>query len=349
MKRLAGVTVALLGWLVVSFGWPPGVEAQPRTVGVQLDWVISGYHSGFFVAKEKGLYAAKGLDVTLNRGYGSADAIKVAAAGKTDFAFADTVALIISRGKGVPVKGLAVVIGKSPQSILSFEGKGIRKITDVEGKSFADAPGGANIMMWPAFAKLAGIDVNKVPFVATEAAAKPAAFFGGRVDWVIGYRPAFDEIVVVRARKEGKKLLALRWEDVGWKVYGQGIVARDEVVDRDPKLVADFVEATLDGYRWAIENPEQALDIFVKANPEVDRAVAHLSLMYCIESLLTPAGKEHGLGYMDPDRMAFQIDLMSKLNNFPPPKAAEVYTNQFIQKRPVKVSPALEAELAKIR
>jgi hypothetical protein len=40
---------------------------------------------------------------------------------------------------------------------------------------------------------------------------------------------------------------------------------------------------------------------------------------------------------------------MSKLLNFPPPRAEDVYTNQFIQKKPFTVSTMLEAELAKIR
>ena len=96
-------------------------------------------------------------------------------------------------------------------------------------------------------------------------------------------------------------------------------------------------------------NPDQALDIVVKANPEVDRAAAHLALLFGIDGLLTKAARDHGLGYMEPDRMAFQIDLMAKSGNFPPPKAEEVYTNRFVEKKPFTVSPALEAELAKIR
>jgi hypothetical protein len=49
---------------------------------------------------------------------------------------------------------------------------------------------------------------------------------------------------------------------------------------------------------------------------------------------------------MEDDRMAFQIKLMSDLMKFSPPK--DVYTNQFIQKKPVTVPPALAAELSKL-
>jgi NitT/TauT family transport system substrate-binding protein len=349
MNGAIGIALLLAGWLGGSLGWPSPAAAQARKVAVQMTWVIGGSHAGFFVAKEKGLYAAKGLDVTINRGFGSGDTIKVVAAGKSEFGLATIPSAIISRGKGAPVIELAVINGKSPESFVSLEEKGIRTIKDVEGKTFGEPAGAATMVMWPAFAKFAGIDISKMNYIAVEAAAKPAAFFGGRMDWTFGFRPGFDEIAILRARREGKKLVFLRWEDLGWKVYGSGIITSDERLRRDPKLVADFLSATLDGYRWAIENPDQALDIVLKANPEVDREAAHLALLFIIDGLLTGAARDHGLGYMEPDRMAFQIDLLSKLTNVPPPKAEEVYSNQFIRKMPFVVSPALEAQLAKIR
>ena len=61
---------------------------------------------------------------------------------------------------------------------------------------------------------------------------------------------------------------------------------------------------------------------------------------------MTKASKEKGLGYMEDDRMAFQIKLMSDLMKFPPPK--DTYTNQFIHRKPFTVPPALAAELTKL-
>ncbi len=348
MSRIIAISLVVAAGLGFSLAGLSPAQGQPKKVTVQMDWVIGGAHGGFFVAKEKGFYAARGLDVTINRGFGSGDTIKVVAAGKLDFGFANIPAGIISRGKGAPVKQIAVIIGKAPESFVSFEEKGIRTLKDLEGKSFLEAAGAATMVTWPAFAKLAGIDTNKMTFIAVEAAAKPAAFFGGRGDLAFGFRPGFDEPVVIRARKEGKKLVYLRWEDYGWKVYGSGIVTSDALLKRDPKLAADFVAATMEGYRWAIENHEQALEIFVKANPEVDRDAGRLGLMAAIDGLLTKVGRERGLGYMDSDRMAFQIDMLAKLNDFPRPPAEEIYTNQFVPKTTVTVPAALQAELAKL-
>jgi hypothetical protein len=102
----------------------------------------------------------------------------------------------------------------------------------------------------------------------------------------------------------------------------------------------------MDGYAYAIEHPEEALNITLKANPELDRESAHLSLLFAIDAIMTKASKEKGLGYMEDDRMAFQIKLMSDLMKFVPPK--EMYTNRFIHKKSITVSPALAAALAKL-
>jgi NitT/TauT family transport system substrate-binding protein len=345
MKKLLRAQVAICTIAVLA-NFPLNAQAQSKKVSVQLAWVVGGLHAGFFVAKEKAFYRAKGLDVTINRGFGSGDTAKVVATGAAQFGEVNIPTAIISRGKDIPLTIIGVIIGKAPESILSFADKGIRKPKDVEGKTFAEATGAAIMVTWPAFAKLAGIDVNKATHIPVEAAAKPAVFFSGQVDWVPGFRPGFDEPLILRARKEGKKLHFIRWEDFGWKVYGNGLVTHNDLLKREPKTVADFVSATMDGYAYAIAHLDEALDITLKANPELDRESARLSLLFALDAIMTKTTKEKGLGYMDQDRMAFQIKLMSDLMKFSAPK--DSYTNQFIHSKPVTVPPALAAELAKL-
>jgi NitT/TauT family transport system substrate-binding protein len=335
-------------WVIaLSAGFPLIAEAQSKKISVQLAWVVGGLHAGFFVAKEKGFYSSKGLDVTINRGFGSGDTAKVVATGAAHFGEVNVPTAIISRGKDIPLTIIGVIIGKAPESILSFAEKGIRKPKDVEGKTFAEASGAAIMVTWPAFAKLAGIDIKKTTHIPVEAAAKPAVFFSGQVDWVPGFRPGFDEPLIIRARKEGKKLHFVPWENYGWKVYGNGLVTHNDMLKKDPKTVADFVGATMDGYAYAITHLDEALAITLKANPELERESARLSLLFAIDAMMTPPTKEKGLGYLEQERMSFQIKLMSDLMKFSPPK--DVYTNQFIRNTPFTVPSALAAELKKLQ
>ena len=47
-----------------------------------LDFFVDGLHAPFFVADEKGYFDEEGLDVTIEPGQGSADALRVVASGR---------------------------------------------------------------------------------------------------------------------------------------------------------------------------------------------------------------------------------------------------------------------------
>jgi NitT/TauT family transport system substrate-binding protein len=347
MKATAYLKLALPALCTLLLGGP--AHAQAKKVPVQVDWIVNGSHIGFFVAKARGFYAARGLDPEINRGYGSGDTAKIVAAGKVDFGVLTIPVAITSRGNGAPLTSVAVLYGKSPESFVSFEGKPVRRPSDVEGKSFVEAPAGSLILYWPAFAKLAGIDTGKVNFIGAEPASKLPVFFSGQADFVIGFRPSSDATIIIQARKQGKKLHFLTWENYGWKTYGLGLVTSDQVLKRDPKMAADFVAATMEGYRWAMANVDPAVDMLAKTFMELDRTTARLEMLFTFDGMLTPAARENGLGYMEPERIAFQIELMSRLLKFPAPKVDEVYTNRFIEKKPLVAPAGLEAEIEKVR
>ena len=72
MKKVLRVLVAICTTAVFA-SFPFDAKAQTKKVSVQLAWVVGGLHAGFFVAKEKKFYSSKGLDVNINRGFGSGD------------------------------------------------------------------------------------------------------------------------------------------------------------------------------------------------------------------------------------------------------------------------------------
>ena len=89
----AGVVALVLGLLASSGG------AQTPNVKLTLDFAIQGQQSPFVLAAEGGYFARAGVNVQVDRGYGSADAITKVASGAYDMAFADIGALIQFNGK----------------------------------------------------------------------------------------------------------------------------------------------------------------------------------------------------------------------------------------------------------
>src|SRR6185437_4258670 len=76
---------------------------------------------------------------------------------------------------------------KTPLNIFSLKSKPLNKPKDLEGASLGSPPGDAQRQVFPAFAKLTGIDAKKITWVNIEPAAKIAALVEKRMDGVSDY------------------------------------------------------------------------------------------------------------------------------------------------------------------
>src|SRR3954468_10060426 len=100
MHRFLACSIAF-AWLFFS----TAVFAQEKIV-LLMNFTIQGDHGPFFVAKEKGYFKQAGLDVDIQRGFGSADTVKKIVAGAADVGFADPVPLIQAVAEGQQVKAI---------------------------------------------------------------------------------------------------------------------------------------------------------------------------------------------------------------------------------------------------
>src|SRR5688572_12634799 len=75
--------------------------AAATNVSLALDFVILGRHAPFFVALEKGFWAERGLDVSINRGFGGFDTARRVGQKQADFGFTDIAAAALLRSQGM--------------------------------------------------------------------------------------------------------------------------------------------------------------------------------------------------------------------------------------------------------
>ena len=100
-----------------------------------LDYVPSGQHAPFYVAQGKGFFAENGLDVDMQRGYGSSDTVKRVAAGAFEIGFGDTGAVILSRAEGLKVKLFAMIYVHAPYTLIVRDDAEIKTPKDLVGKT----------------------------------------------------------------------------------------------------------------------------------------------------------------------------------------------------------------------
>ncbi len=209
--------------------WAAALAAQTK-VTMYLDFLVNGYHSPFYVAKEKGWYKEAGLNVTISPGKGTADSIKTAGTGNAEFGFPDFGALAKAVSEGVPLTAVAAFVHDTPSGIISFADKPVKTPKDLEGKTLAVAPFGATAIMLPAFAKLSNVDMGKVKTVTYNFGAMVPSFLTGKVDATIGYY--FGEYLAARTKSKNKPVVWLHLASFGIKTYANGIAVNNDFLGR---------------------------------------------------------------------------------------------------------------------
>ena len=323
--------VLVIVGLVVALG-PDTPSAQPPTQKVvfALNWFPVGDHAAYWVALEKGYYRQRGLDVDMQNSKGSGDSIAKVDTGRADVGLADSAVVIASAARGTRIKVVGMVFDKSPLNIWSHKAAPITKPKDLEGKTVAAPPGDGQRQMFPAFARLHGIDQTKVTWVNIEPAAKPVAFAEKRVDAVADYTtglPFYEKAV-------GKgNAVMLPWADHGFDMYSMSIIASEKTMkERGPVLKA-FLEASYLGWRDVMSDPKSALEIFKKRVPEIDLSIIEPNMMMGLELMKTDRYAKNGIGWMEEKKMCDSVDLVNTYMGVPTKvECKAVYTNEFLTK-----------------
>src|SRR5215472_1034631 len=135
-------------------------HAQTPNVKLMLDFSIQGQQSPFVLANEGGYFERAGVNVQVDRGYGSADAITKVASRAYDMAFADIGAMIQFNGRqaGPPLLSVFQVYDVAPMLVLSLKKSNITKPSDLAGKRVASPPASSTRVMFPLFAAATGLD-----------------------------------------------------------------------------------------------------------------------------------------------------------------------------------------------
>ena len=323
MMRIGSIALAALLAMATS-------AAAQEKFTFALNWFAVGDHAAYWVALEKGYYKAKGLDVTLENSKGSGDSIAKVDTGRADAGLADAAVVIASIARGTTIKDVGMVFDKTPLNFFSWKTAAITKPKDLEGKTAAAPPGDSQRQMFPAFAKLHGLDASKVAWVNIEPAAKIAALAEKRVDTVGDYNtglPFYEKAMGVG------NVVMMSWADFGFDMYSMSIMASEKTMkQRGPALKA-FLEASYMGWRDVMADPKGALAIFKKHVPELDVSLIEPNLMVGLSLMKTERYARNGIGWIEEKKMCDSVELVNTYMGLPKKVDCKaVFTTEFFTK-----------------
>lgn len=337
MRRLltALATGVVVAAIVATAGL--GSAGQTTTINYATSFGSFGRDAYVYAAIEKGFFADAGFEVKVTNGTGSVDNIKLVAAGRLDYAPVDIGALVVTKAnEGIPVKVTSVIHQNTLSALFTLDESGIANPKDLEGKTIADSPASTVRVLFPVYAKKAGIDASKVKFRDAAPPALPALLASKQVD-AIGQFTVGVPLVV--AATGGKKLKVHRYSKALPNMLGIGIIASEEKIRSNPGEVRRFNQALLKGLKWAIDNPGQTGWILKKYNALADPVVAgkELRIMKNFAQNKLTRTKGNGIGYIDIGKVNSTISIIR--NGFKitkPVPATDIYTNVAVPARSTK-------------
>jgi ABC-type nitrate/sulfonate/bicarbonate transport system substrate-binding protein len=324
--RVSLLVIATL--LIAGLAAAPLQAAEPQAVKFSLDWVPNTNHTGIYVALDKGWYAEKGLAVEIQTPSDPTAALKQVAYGHTDFGVSFQEEITIARSQKIPVVSIAAIIQHNTGALASLKETGIKRPKDFEGKRYAFYGSPLEEAVLAGLMACDGADVKKLEFVNVGFDAFPA-LLAKQVDFIWLFM-AWDG---VRAEMMGKPLEYIPVSgDCVPDYYTPVLMAGEKIIAERPEVVRKFLEATVRGYEFAIQNPEEAAEILIKHAPEGDpelirRSQAWLSPRYQADA------EQWGIQKLE----VWQKfgDWMAERNLLPGPdfKAEEAFTNEFLPQR----------------
>lgn len=327
MTRFTSLLAAVLALVLVLTGGASVAQA-PQKVVFALNWFAVGDHAAYWVALDKGYYKARGLDVEMQNSKGSGDSIAKVDTGRADVGLADSAVVIAAVSRGAKVKVVGMVFDKTPMNNWSRKDAPITKPKDLEGRTVGAPPGDGQRQVFPAFAKLTGIDASKVTWVNVEPAAKVPALAEKRVDSVADYTTGLP--FYEKAMGKGQAVM-MPWSDFGFDLYSMSIMASEKTIKERPQVLRDFLAASYQGWRDVMENPKGALEIFKKRVPEIDVVIIEPNMAMGLQLMKTERYAQNGIGWMDEKKMCASVDLVNTYMGVPAKvECRAVFTNEFL-------------------
>ncbi|WP_246786851.1 ABC transporter substrate-binding protein [Bradyrhizobium sp. USDA 3458] len=305
----------------------------PLTIQFTLDRPLDAAAAPFVMALSGGLFSAEGLSVGTNVATSSADAIARVADGSSDFALVDINSLIRFRDEpgAAPVKAVFVLFNQAPYAIIARKSRGIRTLTDMQGKSLGVAEGDLSIRLWPAVAKQNGIKLSSVKQSTISAAVREPMLSAGQVDAVTG----FSYLSAINLRDRGvpaDDLAVLRFADYGCEAYGFAVIVSPRLAAAKPDAVKGFVRAAIRGTNLAIKDPARAAGEVASRMDGGSRDLELERLNAIIrDNILTSEVKRDGIGGIEAERFERSVDQLAEDFKFQKrPHAADIFDEAFL-------------------
>lgn len=305
--------VRLLGcWFLIFMNIMPALFAANESqmalqhVKLQLKWKHQFEFAGYYAAIEKGFYSELGLSVDLLLPDGKVSPVDKVIKGDADFGLTSS-DILLARSKNKKLVVLSSIFQHSPNVLLVSSASGITQASQLAGKTIALESDSAEII---AFLAQAGVfpKPQNIKFLKYDA----TQLLNGETDAITAY--ITDESYFLDSL--GFKYNVLLPMTGGIDFYGDVLFTSEKLIAENPELVAKFRNASLKGWKYAIDHPFEIIDL-IRNKYGQHHTKNHLIFeMEKMKDLIWEDFVE--IGYSNPDRWQKILKVYQKMGLIDP-------------------------------
>lgn len=309
--------------------------AEGVPVSMALDWTPNTNHVGLYVAEALGFYEEAGLDVTILP-FTDTSASLLVSNGVADFGILGGTSLFMLGAAGADIVAtFAVTQTETGRLVFNADREDIQRPRDLDGKIYAGfGSAWEDVLLGDIIRADGGKGEYETVTLGTSAYE---ALANGAVDFTM-------EVYTwegVKAELEGVAQRRFRYDDYGVPDQHTTLIGSSSAyLEANPETARAFMAATLRGYSYAEEHPEEAAEILVAASDGMltDPELVKGSMRALVDGhyLRSPDG---AIGVMDPAKMEATLDYMFERGMLVDadgkaleerPEATRYFTNEFL-------------------
>ncbi len=260
-------------------------------------WFPQAQFGGYYVAYKKGFYKNNGIDIEILTGGSERSATDMLGEKKVDFAVVWLSDAIQRRAEGMRLVNIAQIIQRSALMFVAKKASGIQTPRDMNGKKVSLWRGDFQLQPRAFFSKY-DLDVKIIPQPLSTDYIN--LFLMDAVDvtsamWYNEYH------LFLNSGINSDELNTFFFYDYGLNLPEDGLYALEDSFKEDPELCLNFVKASLEGWKYAFEHQDEALDIILeymtKAHVPANR-VHQKWMLSRMKDIIIPENKSNVLGIL---------------------------------------------------
>ncbi|MFA7083581.1 MAG: ABC transporter substrate-binding protein [Arcobacteraceae bacterium] len=229
-------------------------EETLRKVSLQLSWLHQFQFAGYYIAKEKGYYKERGLDVSFKEMSPSLNISKEVLDGVSQYGVGRS-SIIIDKIKGAPLVALAAIFQNSPLVLLALENSNIKYISDLKNKRIMLSDDAVEAVSIHAMLRSNGIELNEITSLSHTYNLND--LIEKRVDSLAAY--SSNEAYALEMK--GIPYTLFNPKDYGFNFYDGVLFSSVKELENNPEDLYNFHKASLKGWQYAFENITETVNL----------------------------------------------------------------------------------------